>query len=760
MCKRQVFKVYVEILFLVFFFSIVSANTTQYIYDDLNRLIKVEYESGVQIEYTYDSSGNRLSRSIKTSDDVDQNIIVLTESSPDTTIAAIDNFITVYGTMAANHVTLESGAKAELLNFPGNNEITIKSDSENFTVFRSGAVLTVNGEDGTILKFPATINTQTLLFNDISLDCLIQDGQVMLGGKAIGTTPVPVSGDSTKNTLGWIRTANINRQNQYALEFYVIDLVKDDTSILSATISGPVTGTINVESDGAKCHYIHWFDPDETPLINEKYAIKAIYSDGSVDTVTAIIRETHVGRAIPTFPVDDDIISSFTPTFTWQAPSCNCQGYYRVWVVDSEDNDVWSVYLSKETTSVVYNFDGKGKKLENGKTYEWRLLSFDEPVEGWGDNYAQIITFFTVQNVEEATIFNFNDGMGDDFFFSDPTGLFSYDDTQGNIQISKPTDTMTEDDVKYAKLYSNFSIEGDFDISVEYKLNTVLQDGDQLEFQVFNASFSFFVVRSNETWIGGNNYHVYSNDNIGPQPGIITDDDHGNMRIVRSGSVITGYAKQFDEAQYEEIYSFTLNDDPVQLALSIQNQPHSHSSLDVEFDNLTITDNISSDIICDSNDSSMWGCMVWGQDLWGTESNIELYDFNISGESGLGDGQIMSRSNAYNQSTLWLHSNESRNYTFQLSQASRFNIKIRYGNDNFGETERIKVFIDGVSVGEIESRDTGNECSEVACGWNEFYEDMLENIGIESGEHDLTLTISGGDEYGIEIDHLFFEVAQ
>ena len=86
-----------------------------------------------------------------------------------------------------------------------------------------------------------------------------------------------------------------------------------------------------------------------------------------------------------------------TPTFSWQPPECGCQGYYRVWIVDGEGNDVWSVYVPKETTSVVYNFDGEGTPLSAGETYEWRLIAFDEPISGGPDNYAQVSRNFTVQ---------------------------------------------------------------------------------------------------------------------------------------------------------------------------------------------------------------------------------------------------------------------------------------------------------------------------------------------------------------------------
>lgn len=42
----------------------VAAETVNYTYDDLNRLIKVEHEDGTVVQYTYDAAGNRLSHQV------------------------------------------------------------------------------------------------------------------------------------------------------------------------------------------------------------------------------------------------------------------------------------------------------------------------------------------------------------------------------------------------------------------------------------------------------------------------------------------------------------------------------------------------------------------------------------------------------------------------------------------------------------------------------------------------------------------------
>jgi hypothetical protein len=96
----------------------------------------------------------------------------------------------VYGTWVSNQITLENGAKAELINFPGQNTIQIEAVSDQFSVSRSGTVVTFRasnqGSGETVLKLPATATRQTIAFNDgVSQDLVIADGQVLLSGVPI-----------------------------------------------------------------------------------------------------------------------------------------------------------------------------------------------------------------------------------------------------------------------------------------------------------------------------------------------------------------------------------------------------------------------------------------------------------------------------------------------------------------------------------------------------------------------------------------------
>jgi hypothetical protein len=95
--------------------------------------------------------------------------------------------ITVYGTNDSNSVTLNEGSKATLVNFPGHNDVTIKSESSLFHVSRSGTMVNLEGLNGTVLKIPATNVIQTISFNDKTLTLGIFDGNVMLDDQIISS---------------------------------------------------------------------------------------------------------------------------------------------------------------------------------------------------------------------------------------------------------------------------------------------------------------------------------------------------------------------------------------------------------------------------------------------------------------------------------------------------------------------------------------------------------------------------------------------
>lgn len=122
----------------------------------------------------------------------EQTTIVLTDANPDTTITT-GTTATVYGSSGANHVTIESGANVKLMNFPGSNIITIKADSSNFTVSRSGATVTFQGTDGTLIKMPATKTSQIIAFSNCQSGLVINAGNVKLGEQVVSSVSSAVS---------------------------------------------------------------------------------------------------------------------------------------------------------------------------------------------------------------------------------------------------------------------------------------------------------------------------------------------------------------------------------------------------------------------------------------------------------------------------------------------------------------------------------------------------------------------------------------
>ncbi len=121
---------------------------------------------------------------------------ILSHASPDHTITSGSNE-QVYGTSASNVITVESGAMAELINFPGQNSIQILSSSDLFTVSRSGTLVTFQGSDGTNLKIPATETPQIIYFTDRpSLTLSIYNGQVMLDDQVVTTTAAAIDGST------------------------------------------------------------------------------------------------------------------------------------------------------------------------------------------------------------------------------------------------------------------------------------------------------------------------------------------------------------------------------------------------------------------------------------------------------------------------------------------------------------------------------------------------------------------------------------
>ena len=110
--------------------------------------------------------------------------IVLSGASPNIVIQS-GNSVEVYGTSDVNNVTLKKGAEVVLRNFPGKNRIIFESDTENFIVYRDGAMVTFEGDDATYLEIPATNTPQSIEFQNVEMTLIINRSQVLLDEQVI-----------------------------------------------------------------------------------------------------------------------------------------------------------------------------------------------------------------------------------------------------------------------------------------------------------------------------------------------------------------------------------------------------------------------------------------------------------------------------------------------------------------------------------------------------------------------------------------------
>ncbi len=110
-------------------------------------------------------------------------IIVLTETSPNAHITS--GSARIYGSPGQNQVTVEPGTYSELLNLQDSNVIRIHNNSSIFDFFRNGSHVIIHGDDGTIIRMPASPTVQVIVFNDVQLNLAIVGNQIMIGGDVI-----------------------------------------------------------------------------------------------------------------------------------------------------------------------------------------------------------------------------------------------------------------------------------------------------------------------------------------------------------------------------------------------------------------------------------------------------------------------------------------------------------------------------------------------------------------------------------------------
>jgi hypothetical protein len=123
----------------------------------------------------------------------------------------------------------------------------------------------------------------------------------------------------------------------------------------------------------------------------------------------------------------------------------------------------------------------------------------------------------------------------------------------------------------------------------------------------------------------------------------------------------------------------------------------------------------------------------------------------VEAEAGTGAGQVMQRSAASGQQTVWLHAGQTRTFPLAVTAAGSYALSLHYSNDNYGPLETVAVNVDGAPVGQFQAQDTGDW----GYGWNVcLWSGSLNPVALSAGTHTVTATVSGGDGYGVELDAL------
>jgi hypothetical protein len=127
---------------------------------------------------------------------------------------------------------------------------------------------------------------------------------------------------------------------------------------------------------------------------------------------------------------------------------------------------------------------------------------------------------------------------------------------------------------------------------------------------------------------------------------------------------------------------------------------------------------------------------------------------SFEAESGSGDGDLKQRSRASGGLTIHLAPGQRRQWTFATAaQQAHYVVSVAYSNDNPGDTEVLRVELDGEPIGTIRAQDTGDDGE----GWEIFVADRAGASTLRPGNHRLVVESSGGDGC-IEIDLVVLKI--
>ncbi len=214
-------------------------------------------------------------------------VSVLTDSSEH--IISGETLNIVYGCEGQNNLIIRSNAVGKLINFPGHNVIRFESDSDIFTVSRSGATVEFQGTDGTALTIPATTTAQSIIFNNGTWNLAIVSGRVMLGEMEVDQSPRALTTETNYSISGTITPASGSLTDSDVNDPNASYASNDDINQGQA-ISNPaiVGGYVNDLFQGENGRSFYSGDRDDFYLVqlmegDEVFLSISDYHDTSVD---------------------------------------------------------------------------------------------------------------------------------------------------------------------------------------------------------------------------------------------------------------------------------------------------------------------------------------------------------------------------------------------------------------------------------------------------------------------------------------------
>lgn len=207
----------------------------------------------------------------------------------------------------------------------------------------------------------------------------------------------------------------------------------------------------------------------------------------------------------------------------------------------------------------------------------------------------------TAQLFATTITHDFNSGLGSNFTTFNGSGLYTVDTSSQNLRISKSADdgSINSSTSISAGITSNFAIDGDFKVTVDFTLDDFSFPPLDLSELRFNQSFIRIFSEQNQSFLV-RRFRIRDFDRIGvfANPGSLGTTNSnlmsGRYQISRIGDTVTGSFAQAGSSSFTTIASVSnfLGSVNVQLEAfqgrSVTATSRSTTSLGISFDNLVV----------------------------------------------------------------------------------------------------------------------------------------------------------------------------